>query len=80
MADSIPSRTRKKSGSNLSEYLGPGKDLLVSELPTLREFLRYGLFLQETNNENKRNCPTKYLMNDVYSKLIEKWSFRSVFF
>ena len=38
-------RTRHKSASNLSEFLGTGQEFLVSELPTLHDVLRFGIFL-----------------------------------
>ena len=44
MAELILSRTRKKNRPKLSEYIDLGKDIIVAELPTQRDLLRYGLF------------------------------------
>ena len=43
-------KTRHASGTKMSELLGSGKKLTLSELPTLREVLRFGIWLrmQET--------------------------------
>ena len=35
------------SGSKMSEYLGPGKEQLATDMPTLRAALRKALFIQE---------------------------------
>ena len=40
-------KTRHTSGSKMSEYLGPGKELLATEVPTLRAALRKALLIQE---------------------------------
>ena len=36
-------KIRHASGSKLGEYLGAGRDLLISELPTIRDVLRLGI-------------------------------------
>ena len=66
--------TRKKCGSKLSEYLGKGKLLHISELPTLRDVLRFGLYLQETSALDKRNYPVVNLMKDIYTEILKLWS------
>ena len=38
-------KTRNTSGSKLAEYLGTGKELLTSEVPTLRAALRQALLI-----------------------------------
>ena len=51
-------KTRHASGSKLGEYLGTGRDLLNSELPTLRDVLRLGIKYQEDKvctEEKERN-------------------------
>ena len=45
-------KTRHSSGSKLSEYIGSGKDLLPSELPTLRALLRNGIQKEKLVNSN----------------------------
>ena len=42
-------KTRKTSGTHtrISDYLGPGKALMASELPTLRSILRQGILFKE---------------------------------
>ena len=51
---SVP-RTRHKSGTHMSEFLGTGKGLLVSDLPTLRDVLRCGILLWEQHDEDLKN-------------------------
>ena len=45
MASAI--KTRHSSGSAMADYLGPGRTLLLSELPTLRAALKQGLLFKE---------------------------------
>ena len=40
-------KTRHKSSSELSKYLGGGKELLETEVPTLRAALRNALLIRE---------------------------------
>ena len=43
----MANRTKNKSSSHLSNYIGPGKDLVPSELPTVRDILRHRLLRRE---------------------------------
>ena len=40
-------KTRHTLASNLSEYLGPGKELVPSQVPSLRAALQLALHLQD---------------------------------
>ena len=40
-------KTRNEVKSGLTDYLGTGKDMLVSELPTLRAALREAVLIRE---------------------------------
>ena len=42
-------KTRNETSTLMSEYLGKGKEMLQTELPTLRDCLRYGILLKETD-------------------------------
>lgn len=47
--------------------------MLPSELPTLRDVLRYGLLLREQGGENVKNYPAITHAKDFYPKMLEKW-------
>ena len=47
MASADKTRQRSGADTNLADFLGSGQELILSELPTLRGLLRYGLHLQE---------------------------------
>ena len=47
---------------------------MPSELPTLRDILRYGIFLREKSDENNRNYTTGELAKDIYHELEETWT------
>ena len=57
-------KTRHKSASNLSEFLGTGQEFLVSELPTLHDVLRFGIFLRE-KRDYQRNYTVKEMVKDI---------------
>jgi hypothetical protein len=66
-------KTRHSSDSKLSEYLGSGKELLISELPTLRAALRQGIKFQEDRVTAKTNYPDKELTLDVARSVENQW-------
>ena len=43
-------KTRNTLATHLSRFVGRGKQLLLSELPTARGILKYGIFLRETSD------------------------------
>ena len=66
-------KTRHSSDSKLSEYLGSGKELLLSELPTLRAALRQGIKFQEDRVTAKTNYPDKEITLDVAKSVENQW-------
>ena len=56
--------------------MGPGKEFLPSELPTLRDCLRYAVLLQEKHlieeEGDKQNYPVTVMMDKVAGKVIEQ--------
>ena len=66
-------RTRLSTFTHMSNLIGTGRELLPSELPTLRDILRYGLLLREQSDENVRNYPAANLANDIYPEVLEQW-------
>ena len=48
-------KTRQTCSTRMSDYLGPSKDLLLSELPTLRNVLCLGQLIMEENNKSKHS-------------------------
>ena len=67
-------KTRHASGSKMSDLLGPGKEFTLSELPTLREVLRYGIWLRLENTEDQRNYNNKEIAKDIVGKVLEQWA------
>jgi len=45
---------------------------LPSELPTLRDILRYDL-VREQSGDDARNYPAATVARDIYLKVIENW-------
>ena len=56
-------KTRKQSYSKLSELVGPGKELLTSEVPTLFAVIQKGILIRE-----RVLLELGKVLTDVYSK------------
>ena len=67
-------KTRSELSSHLSLLIGKGKELPVSELPTVRDMLRLGLFLREQNVKDRRNYTDKELVKDMVTPLLHQWT------
>lgn len=66
-------KTRQGILTHMRTFIGSGKPLMVSELPTLRDVLRYGLFLREQKFESIRSYTVIKLAQDVYPTVIHCW-------
>ena len=67
-------KTRHEISLQLADYLGKGKEMCLSELPTLRDCLMYGLFVKETDPSYiNKNVSTKILARDILVKVKEQW-------
>ena len=61
-------RTRHKSENNLTRLVGTGKDLIISELPTLRSAIQLGILLKEEKFQALEN-----IFGEVAKRIIEQW-------
>lgn len=66
-------KTRLGTFTHMSNLIGTGRELLPSELPTLRDVMRYGLLLREKSGDDVRNYPAASIAKDIYPKLLEIW-------
>ena len=69
----MATRTRRMATSHLTLYVGTGRKLLNSELPTVRDLLRYGVLLRELSEKDKFNYSNDQLIGDMMSALFEQW-------
>ena len=76
----IKRKTRGQLSSHLSLLIGTGKELLVSELPTVRDILRFGLLLREQNSKDRRNYTDKELISDIIPHLLHQWTTANALF
>lgn len=67
-------RTRNKKSSHLSHYLGSGRELLKSELPTLRDALRYGVLIRQTSEKNQRTYTNKDIASDMTEAVLAQYT------
>ena len=70
----MAAKTRKKSSSHLSMYLGVGQELPLNQLPTLRDLLRYGIYLREVSHVDKLFYPIDTLVEDMMLALMAQWT------
>ena len=70
-------RTRHSSSSPLVEYLGPGKEFLPPELPTLRAALQLGIHLQDDRSSEEGIFKNKYtkkeMLRDISLEVLAQW-------
>ena len=69
----MTTKTRRMTLSHLSLYVGTGRKLLNTELPTVRDLLRYGVLLRELSEKDKRSYSNEQLIEDMMSALSEQW-------
>ena len=69
----MAAKTRQRASTHLSLYVGTGRELLNTELPTLRDLLRYGVLLRETSEKDKRNYSKEELVSDMLAALLAQW-------
>ena len=66
MSSTNKKRTRHSSSTKLSEYLGPGAELLPTEVPTPRDILRKGILIQEekmlSEGGERKNFPINQMI------------------
>ena len=70
-------RTRNASGCNLKDFLGSGRPVLPSDLPTLRSALCFALHLQDEyvgcEYQTKQQIPLNDLMKEVSVEVCERY-------
>ena len=70
-------KTRHGSGSHLSEWVGTGKKMLTSEVPTVRSVLRQGILLKEEALLEQDVKVNLYLVDELVKDLAplvqEQW-------
>ncbi|ESN99415.1 hypothetical protein HELRODRAFT_162963 [Helobdella robusta] len=71
MAASI--RTRGKTSTHLSHYVGSDRKILTSELPTVSDLLRYGILLKQLSKKDKIYIK-KELAKDIMTALFDQWT------
>jgi hypothetical protein len=68
-------KTRHEASTKLSDYLGKGKEMSQTELPTLRDCFQYGIFLRETNMDfmNHITHDTRVMAKEILNGIRERW-------
>ena len=61
---------RKSNNDKRSELLGPSKDMIKDDLPTLRCCLRYGMYLKEQAMGGKEELEVQGMIKEVCKKVV----------
>ena len=71
------SKTRQQAGSHLRDYVGPGKEFLVSEAPTLRAIIQKGILMKEVAMIEEEVSKSRVFVGDIVCSLAplvqEQW-------
>ena len=76
-------RTRHKSSSKIEEYLGKSKELLPTEVPTLRDCLRLALHVQKKHLielGKGKTKPMSEVLVEVVEKVFGQWQLSNLMF
>ena len=66
-------KTEQTALTHMHHFIGTGKELPVSELPTLRDVLCYGLYLRECSEADARNYKIDQLVTEVTEGMLALW-------
>lgn len=66
-------KTRLQVLTHLHHLVGQGRELPVAELPTCRDLIRYGLYLRELSDQDRRNYNNDQLVADLMESLLVRW-------
>ena len=63
-------KTRRHSASKLSEFVGPAKEFLPSEVPTLRAIIQRGLLVRDRLLLEQGSAKTGIHTKDIIAELV----------
>ena len=70
-------KTRHQSGTKLGELVGPGKEFVLSEVPTLRAIIQKGILIKERlmieEMTSKKNILVGELVKEVAPLVLAQW-------
>lgn len=66
-------KTRQQVWTHLHDLVGSGSELPVAELPTVRDLMRYGLYLRQVSDEDRRNYTNDEIIVDIMNALLSQW-------
>ena len=69
----MASPTRLSLNTKLIALVGPGKEFVPSDVPTLRTVIQKGILLQQDSLQSRRNYPIKVLAKDLAQLILEQW-------
>ena len=70
-------RTRHQSGSKLTEFVGPGKEFNLSEVPTLRAVIQRGILIKEKllleQGSAKKDIHVSEIVKELVPLIVAQW-------
>ena len=73
----MATKTRRQSGSRLADFIGPGKEFVPSEVPTLRAVIQQGILIKEKamieQGAAKVEIHTSEIVSEVVPLIVKQW-------
>src|SRR5688572_16109171 len=66
-------KTRLLAWTHLHHLVGSGRELPTAELPTVSDLIRYGLYLREMSDQDRRNYSNDQLVTDLMTGILAQW-------
>src|SRR5688572_11040765 len=66
-------KIRLLAWTHLHHLVGSGRELPTAELPTVRNLIRYGLYLGEMSDQDGRNCSKDQVVTDLMIRRLAQW-------
>ena len=66
----MATKTRRQSGSRLADFIGPGKEFVPSEVPTLRAVIQQGILIKEKAMIEQGAAKKEIHMSEVVSQVV----------
>ena len=66
-------KTRLLTWTHLHQLVVSSRELPTAELPTVRDLIRYELYLREMSDQDRRNYSNDQLVTDLMIGILAQW-------
>ena len=73
----MSTKTRKNLITPTVKLIGPGKEFILTELPTLPAILQYGIYLRDqrllVQQKDRSSCSDRELAKEITLAIVNQW-------